>query len=406
MIACAPPDSTRFVAERVADYVDCHAQSLAQDGFATLAGGWIGPALLGGCLTIYVALIGYRLILGAPLGTRDLVLAAARAGVVVALAASWSAFGATAYRLVMDGPAELAAQLLPDGVTLGSLPQAAQRLDQDYNSLHMVVAGGLAAGGNPATAAAAPDRAQTPPSLPPSLTVPADPILDRAGLWLVVTVVGSLAALRLAAGLLLGCGPLFITLGLFNTTLGLLEGWVRGLAGVFVGAAGSLVVTSLEFGFLESQVLAGGPTLGAPSELGEPALAATTWLFALAMGAVLILAAMIGRAFRFAGPLRDLFHEPRGAFDPRFGSRPGAEPLAAPLPRAQTVADAVRRISLRETRVLARTSAEAASVSRSLRRGASSSPLRQFADLHTPGGAPRRRVSPRTAIAEDRDRAG
>jgi type IV secretion system protein VirB6 len=352
-MTCAPADTSQLVAERLANYLDCQAQSLGANGFANLAGGWFGPALLWGCLTIYVALIGYRLIFGEPFGPREAVLATLRAGVVIAFATSWSAYETVIYRVVNDGPAEVASLLLSSDASAPSLPEAAQRLDEDYASLQ---AGEVVA--------------LPPPDPPPQTNPPAtsgtlaqgpqapsrpDPMLDHAGFVLAVVMIGSLGALQLAGGLLLGIGPVFITLGLFDVTLGVLVGWGRALLGVFVAVTGGMCLTALELGFIEAQLPAAELSFAGQSPLGEPTLMALAVLFAIAMALVLIVAFAVGCSLRLPLPPERLTSQPVGS---DAGQRRDFAPLSVvdtfafgTLGRAQTVADAVRRIGERESAV-------------------------------------------------------
>lgn len=352
MIACGPPDPSQLVAERLANYVDCQAQSLGANGFANLAGGWFGPALLWGCLTIYVALIGYRLIFGEPFGPRDAVLATLRAGVVIAFATSWSAYETVIYRVISDGPAEVAALLLSSDASALSLPEAAQRLDQDYASLETST---ISAAPPVNTPPQTNQQASPSPLQPPGLTLAThpDPILNHAGFLLVVIVVGSLGALKLAGGLLLGSGPLFITLGLFDITLGVLVGWGRALLGVFVATTGGICLTALEFGFIEAQLQQSMQALGGQSLLGEPTLMAAAILFGIAMTLVLIVAFAVGCSLRIPVPLIRPSLQSVGLDAVRrrdFAPTSLADALALGTPvRAQTVADAVRRIGERES---------------------------------------------------------
>ncbi len=96
----------------VLSYVDCQAQAIGQGGYQALtAPGSTVAVLLTGLLTIFVALFGYRMILGQTPGTREGVMALVKIGVVLALATSWPAFRTLAYNVAMHGPAELASSI-------------------------------------------------------------------------------------------------------------------------------------------------------------------------------------------------------------------------------------------------------------------------------------------------------
>lgn len=347
MTTCGPPDAAQLVAERLANYLDCQSQSLATNGFGNLSGGWLGPALLATGLTIYVALLGYRLILGATIGPREAVLTAVRAGVVLAFATSWSAYETVIYRVAVDGPSEVASQLLSTGAAAPSLTDAAGRLDAAYATIQ---ASGAYQSRSPPPSPYASASANLPATV---VTAPAtgkaDPIIDRTWFLLIVIVVGSLGALKLAAGLLLGSGPLFITLGLFDATLGVLQGWIRGLLALFVATMGGVCLTAMQLDFVEAQLTA--PAAGQAIPLSEPILMAAAVLFAIAMAVILLVAFVVGSAFRFTGPTIERSPQTVRAAESRQSALStqmvGLRPLQ-PLDRAQSVADAVRRLGQRE----------------------------------------------------------
>jgi type IV secretion system protein VirB6 len=353
MIDCGPPDPTAPLAERLAGYLDCHAQSLAHSGFSGAGGGWVAPAFLGGCLTVYVALIGYRLLLGLPFGPRDAVLAVVRAGVVIAVATSWPTYEALVYRVIFDGPAEAASALLPGDLVVSSPSDAAERLDKDLVTLRTASSTGAAAtdvasGVGPSQqppplgAQAQPTGSSGQPSNPQT-----DPILVGAGATLTNLTVGGLGAIRLAGGLLLSLGPLFVVLALFDVALGLVEGWVRGLLTVFIAALGGMVVVSLELDFIETQLAAGIPSVVESQQMLEPTLSAISALFSVAMLAVVVAAVVVGSAFRFGRWPVSVHRTATAMPSPARAPGPGWLSLE-PVSRAEVVVDAVRRLARRD----------------------------------------------------------
>lgn len=351
MINCGAPDPTAPLAERLAGYLDCHAQAIAQNGFSGFTGGWLGPALLAGCLTIYVALIGYRLLLGLPFGPRDALLAAVRAGVIIALATSWSAYETLVYRVVLDGPAEVARLLLPGDAVIASPAEAAQRLDKDLSTLRDAASVGSAAQGS--VPGQVPGSPGGPAGISPTAsssqanTPPPDPILTGAGANLASVTVGFLSAIRLAGGLILGVGPLFIILALFNAAIGLFEGWLRALVTTFVAAAGAMLVASLELGFIESDMIGGVPFAQDLQQSLEPSLNAIAALFSLAMLAVLVAAFLVGGAVRLRRSSGLVREAARAVTVTERALHPGWQNLE-PASRADVVVDAVRRLTRRD----------------------------------------------------------
>ena len=110
-LSCSVPAGSSVI-QNLAGYLDCHAQGLGQAGFQSLTGGVLFPAFLTGCLTIYVAILGYRVALGQTLTVREAVLAALRVGLVVTLCTRWPSYETLVYRVATDGPAEIAGSVL------------------------------------------------------------------------------------------------------------------------------------------------------------------------------------------------------------------------------------------------------------------------------------------------------
>ncbi len=90
MNGCAPlPPGSGFI-QSVLAFLDCQAQVLGARGWQALAApGSTLAILLMGFLTLFVALFGYRLLLGLGPDVRTGVLAFVKIGIVFALATSW-----------------------------------------------------------------------------------------------------------------------------------------------------------------------------------------------------------------------------------------------------------------------------------------------------------------------------
>lgn len=393
--ACAPQDPDLPIAERLAGYLDCHAQALGQAGFEGLSRGWFGPALLGGCLTIYVALIGYRLLLGRPFGPREAVLAALRVGVVVAFATSWPAYQGVVYRVVISGPAEVVARVLTaSDLPVVSLPDAAQRLDQDMAQ--------LAPGAHDKAAATVVQPAAAPAGQTPA--PPGQTAAFPGAAALLISTLGGLAAVRLAGGLLLAAGPLFVVSALFDSTLGLFEGWARALIAAFVGSIGTMIVASLEIGFLDAQA-----ARAADSPILASDLSITAYVFAAGMLSALAVAAVVGQGFRISAPRRraasglDRFASEAGRASAP--PAPATSARAQPRSRAQDVADAVVRLGRRDQALGLGAAAHLERQGRAAGAPAQAhAETRSASALAASGNHRRRSARPRTASAERRDR--
>src|SRR5206468_8071792 len=98
------PPGAGFVSS-MTSYLDCQAQVLGSGGWSALAmPGSTLSIVLTGFLTIFIALIGYNLLLGHAMTVRSGTLAFVKIGAVFALATSWPAYRTLVYDLVIDGP--------------------------------------------------------------------------------------------------------------------------------------------------------------------------------------------------------------------------------------------------------------------------------------------------------------
>ena len=97
MSGCAPSESFGFVSS-VVHFVDCQAEVLGTGSWQALATpGSTLSLLLTAFLTIFIALIGYNLLLGRGLSVRSGTLAMVKVGAVLALATSWPAYRTLVY---------------------------------------------------------------------------------------------------------------------------------------------------------------------------------------------------------------------------------------------------------------------------------------------------------------------
>ena len=198
--------------------VDCNVQTLAHDGYASLFGasGGFGSILTVG-LTIYVALLGYQLMLGrSQLRVSDFAFRAVSLGAVLALATQWATYQAVVYNLLFDGPRQLATAVLsgiqpPRSIFRGDVFDGLQRAFDDLTGF----AGGFAS--------------HAPVNANPLLggTSLGALLLTAAGSTLLLSSLGVILACKIVLGVLLGLGPLFILMFLFDATRGVFEGWLR-----------------------------------------------------------------------------------------------------------------------------------------------------------------------------------
>ncbi|MFZ4747503.1 MAG: type IV secretion system protein [Sphingomonas sp.] len=352
-------------------YIDCQAQTIGESGYAALAvPGSSAGLVLTGALTIFIALFGYRMILGEIPGIRDSLLAIIKVGIVLTLATSWSAFRPLVYDVAVKGPAALTADIggpsaLPGAG--GGLVDWLQAVDDSLVQLGIIGTGPPQGQLAPVPAPSPLPSAQTPspqPQLLPQLQRRAwDPVrdtalIDNARTLYLTSAIGALAAVQLIAGLLLALGPFFVIGLFFDATRGLFVGWVRGLIGVTLAATSTAIILGVELALLGpwlANVLASrNAEISTPSVPVE--LFVVTLVFAVVLLAGLIASAIVARGFSLAPALRlvapQLPAVPVGdARSSPFGMPTATPPSEGERSRALAIADAARAAQQRDDRV-------------------------------------------------------
>ncbi|QZP09146.1 type IV secretion system protein [Caenibius sp. WL] len=238
---CPAPDPSLGIAVRLSNFMACESRALGENGFQALAGGPVGVSLLSGLLTIFVALIGYRFILGHTPDLKDGVNWMVRVGFTLALVTSWPAFQTLVFQVVIDGPNELAGTLLPaSGIPADDLQARVQRA---YDTLRLGASLPAEPGqGDPAATGAVVQAAMYQSALP-----------QTASLF-VLSTSGVVGAFQIAIGFLLAIAPLPIMALLFDATLGIFIGWIRALAGAALAVLSANIVTATHLLALESEL--------------------------------------------------------------------------------------------------------------------------------------------------------
>ena len=330
-------------------FVDCQAQTLGANGYQVLAApGSPFSLILAAFLTIFVALFGYRMMLGQVPSIREGVLAFVKIGIVLVLATSWPPYQTLVYNTVFKGPAELTASIggasgLPGAQ--GGMVARLQATDQMLASL------AYSGAGYPQNEQQAAQR--TPPILPGFDALALSRIFYLGG------VVGAFATVRVVAGLLLALAPFFVAFLLFGATRGLFEGWLRALLGSALGALGISIVLGIELALLESwlaRILAARATnISVPNAPVE--LLVTTGIFALVLVAMLWAVGRVAMGFRFPAIWQwaASMVAPRSAREIGENRSPdsGASEPAVARSRAIAIADAVAASQRREGSLLA-----------------------------------------------------
>lgn len=236
MASCVALNPAAGSAETMVNAVDCYIQSTVQAGYANLLGeGSVFSVALTIALTIYVAIIGYRLILGrSTLSVSEMMPRMIMIGAVLALTSNWATYQVLVYDVLTDGPQEIVRAINPNdgdvrGITeridvlSGRMVDLAdawtefearpeQMLPTDATALKTAA---LPVTANNITAFVAPKD-----SLGPNM-------LLFSALFLLLASAGVLVVAKIVLGLLLLLGPLFAVLSLFASTRGLALGWGR-----------------------------------------------------------------------------------------------------------------------------------------------------------------------------------
>lgn len=307
MPACPAISDASFLTS-VLSYVDCQAQTIGEQGYQALAtpGSAVG-LVLGGALTIFIALIGYRLLLGEVPGLREAIIAAVKVGVVLMLATSWPAFRVLAYDVALKAPSELAGDLArSSGVASGNnLVSQLQMIDNEMIELIQLGTGQPPAvteqpGGSDL------DQVRGNTQVPLQRYQPRwDPardatLLGTARTTFLSATIAAFAAARLIAGLLLALAPLFALFLLFDGTRSLFEGWLRALIATALGALVVTVLlgieTALVLPWLSSVLQLRYANIATPAVPVE--LLVLSLVFGLTLLAGLVGAARVGQAFR------------------------------------------------------------------------------------------------------------
>ena len=220
--------------------VDCYMQSTVQTGYANLLGpGSVFGYALTIALTVYVAIVGYRLIFGrSTLSMGEMAPRMLLIGAVLALTSNWATYQMLVYDVLTDGPQEIVSAINPSSSQGSSVNQ---RVDMLSGRMVDLADAWTEFDAQPQNAA--PDAAVMAEQkgeadiLPPTVTgitaiiAPKDSLgpnmLMLSALLLVLASAGVLVVAKIILGLLLLLGPVFAVLGLFAGTRGLTLGWAR-----------------------------------------------------------------------------------------------------------------------------------------------------------------------------------
>ncbi|MFK7841716.1 MAG: type IV secretion system protein [Sphingorhabdus sp.] len=280
------------------DYIDCQALTIGENGYRALASPTSSMSpLLTLAITIFVALLGYRFLMGNPPRAREAIMTAVKVGVVLMLATSWPSFRTLAYDVTMRGPAQLA-QVIGEPAGLpgasGGLNNRLQGVDQSIAEL-MVRGTGQQSEAGSAFGQSAPSAQWIPFNPTRNGTM-----LAHARSIYLASTIGAFASVRLLAGFLLALGPIFALFLLFNGTRGLFEGWLRGLVGAALGATVISIILAVEIALMEPWL--SGVLSARRAEISTPSVPVELFVATLVFAFVLV--AALFAVFRIVSSFR------------------------------------------------------------------------------------------------------
>ena len=350
--ACAIPPDTGAVRAMIAA-VDCNTRDFAHQGYVALTGGEAFQSGLTLVLTIYVALVGYRLLFASD-GARltDAPRMALKIGAVLALVTSWNLFETLAFDLVAKAPAEIAAVISPGGGAparqdpVGRLQVAYDQLTADASAFtaqaQQTSQDSVQATAPTAIPAMAPPKLDSAKAETAQRDQTAARALASAGGAVLTVDAGAVAVDMVVLAVLGAIGPIFIVLLLFDQTRGFFEGWVRALVAAGLAALSAWTLILLMTNVLEPWLV----TLAQQRELkaleAAPAMTAASIVFAFTAAQLAMIAgsAVIAFGFRLISPL-SLW--PAAQATARSGETTASAAAIAAAPRASLLADQIRR---------------------------------------------------------------
>jgi type IV secretion system protein VirB6 len=308
--------------------VECQTRVYAESGYQALTtGSPVFQGVLTAILTIYVALIGYRMLF-AHGATRlaDAPGIALKIGIILALVTSWSAFQTLVFDIADRAPAEIAAIVSAPTAEESSLAeQPIQGLQTAYDEFSATAAAYGKIAGPDAKGYSSPQAAA------------AESTAGAAGL-LFLSSAGVISAATLAIGVLTAVGPVFIVLALIPATRGLFVGWVRAMAAAAMTPLVAWLLIVLMLSVIEPWV----DTLTAQrvSTRLDPqtamSAAALVFVFAAGQAALVVGAWIMAISFKLPSLTRD--RDVRGAGAVATASASQGAALAALPSRAERLA--------------------------------------------------------------------
>jgi type IV secretion system protein VirB6 len=341
MTACPSVTTGSEFLVRTLGHLDCQAQTLGSFGFNALAAPGSPAALaLTALLTLFIAIVAIRMLMGTPTDSRDVFGAVLKIGIVLTLAVSWPAFRTLAYDTVLLGPAEVAASITPS-----TLPDPGAGFAGRLQNVDTGMASLTAAGTGRQTGSLELEARQD--GAFRAIAMEDETALGWARTVYLGSVIGSLAILRLGGGLLLAIAPLMAGLLLFEFARGLFAGWVRGLALVALGSLGITLLLAVEVALIEPWLVdaLNRRSLGYATPTAPTEMLALTLAFAIAAAGLLVLLGKVAFQNSWSVVLPQLANRASAMIDTREGAPGTAGPIEVTAhARALTVSEGVRNL--------------------------------------------------------------
>lgn len=341
MSVCPSKITELGVVRDVLGAVDCNVQTYAAAGYQALtAQGSPFPAALTALLTIYVAVVGYRLLFavgGSKLS--DAPVMALEVGGILALTLNWGAFQTLVFNFSADAPLEIA-RVISAPMASGGRTMAADPITSLQAAYDELSADGIEFG-KKAGPSALPSRGGD---------AAASDSLWHAATALLASTAGVLAVASIATGVLTAVGPIFIVLFLFESTRGFFAGWVRGLVAAMLAPMVCWITTSLMLVVLSPwlEELARQRQAGNLSQDTAASAAAIIFIFAASQAVLILIGLLVASGFQLAR--RDSKAEAGVAEGAR--SRTSFETLEIQS-RTEAMTRSLRRLSTTDTREVA-----------------------------------------------------
>jgi type IV secretion system protein VirB6 len=413
---CPAPGPDDPLVRGLLSTVDCNVQELVNSGYGALfqpSGAFANVLTV--LLTLYVAFIGYRLLLGrTQLNVTDFALTAVKLGAVVALATQWSAYQVLVYHFLFYGPEQVANVILRNFSARGSafsgdVFDGLQRAFTDLTSFSPATPPGgpptpIASGGTPLNPGVTTGNG----ALSTLLSKPGfdSLLLLTSAVVLMVSSLGVLLASKIVLGMLLATGPIFIAMLLFDSSRGVFEGWLRASVGFALVPLAVILMLGVALTMLEPSLQQVETMIGTNTYVPGVAFGVMVLVMVFAGVAIgmVIAAGLIATGLRLPGRRR-LAPAAAGAAASASVVREGA---AAPARAARTAA-AVTARARREALAVERPAIAVAGPAASERRTTISSTVERLAraaPLETRLGQTRRsHAAPRVARSGARSRS-